>query len=70
MGRRLAVAALAAALLAGCATNSECDGHPCVGNWKRDIALGGKVIRCPDGTWSHAGGLRWACSGHRRKRWR
>jgi hypothetical protein len=53
--------------LTGCAGNLECDRHPCVGNWKRDMALGGSVVHCPDGTWSHAGGLGNACSGHARK---
>ena len=61
-------AVLAALALAGCAGNEECNGHPCVGSWKRDIALGGTVVRCPDGSWSHAGGLKDACAGHRKKR--
>jgi hypothetical protein len=50
--------------VAGCATNLECNGHPCVGDYKRDMALGGTVVRCADGTWSHAGGLSGACAGH------
>jgi hypothetical protein len=49
--------------LSGCASNLECDGHACVGDWKRDMALGGAVVRCADGNWSHAGGLGGACSG-------
>jgi hypothetical protein len=57
-------AALAALALAGCATNLECDGHACVGDWKRDMALGGSVVQCADGAWSHAGGLGEACSGY------
>jgi hypothetical protein len=60
----LVLAALAAALaLASCATNLECDGHACVGDWKRDMALGGTVVRCVNGSWSHAGGLAGACAG-------
>lgn len=62
-GRTLA-GLLAVLVLAGCATNEECDGHACVGSWKRDIALGGTVVRCADGTWSHGGGLGGVCSGH------
>ena len=58
------VALLAAVALAGCAGNDECDNHPCIGSWKRDIALGGTVVQCADGAWSHAGGLTGACSGH------
>jgi hypothetical protein len=50
-------------VLPGCATNLECKGHACVGNWKRDIALGGTVVQCADGAWSHAGGLKGACAG-------
>jgi hypothetical protein len=60
--RRLAVL-LAALVLIGCAGNYECDGHPCVGSWKRDMALGGTVVQCADGSWSHAGGLGKACAG-------
>jgi hypothetical protein len=56
--------ALAALALGGCAGNLECDGHPCVDNWKRDIALGGAVVQCADHDWSHAGGLGGVCSGH------
>jgi len=59
---------LAALVLAGCAGNEECDGHPCVGNWKRDMALGGTVVQCPDGSWSHGGGLGDECAGHDRKK--
>ena len=59
----IAVAAVACAL-AGCADNLECNGHPCVGDWKRDMALGGTVVRCTDGKWSHAGGLGDACAGY------
>jgi hypothetical protein len=66
--RRSIAVVLAALILAGCAGNEECDGHPCSGNWKRDIALGGKVVHCPDGSWSHAGGLGDACAGHERKK--
>ena len=61
---RFAVAAVAALVLTGCAANFECNGHPCVGSWKRDMALGGSVVQCGDGKWSHAGGLDNACSGH------
>lgn len=61
---KVTAAVLAALTLAGCATNLECDGHACTGAWKRDIALGGTVVRCADGTWSHAGGLKGVCSGH------
>ena len=61
---RCAVVATAALALAGCAGNVECNGHPCVGSWKRDMALGGSVVQCADGKWSHAGGLSHACSGH------
>ena len=60
--------ALAALVLAGCAGNEECDGHPCAGDWKRDMALGGTVVQCPDGSWSHGGGLEDACTGHERKK--
>jgi hypothetical protein len=66
--RKLIGVALAALVLAGCAGNEECDGHPCVGNWKRDMALGGTVVHCPDGSWSHGGGLGGACAGHERKK--
>lgn len=61
---RAAAAVLATLALAGCAGNLECDGHACTGDWKRDMALGGTVVHCADGTWSHAGGLGGACSGH------
>jgi len=61
---QFAVAAFAALAVAGCAGNLECKGHPCVGNWKRDMALGGSVVQCADGKWSHAGGLDHACAGH------
>jgi hypothetical protein len=61
---RLGAVALAALALGGCAGNLECDGHPCVDNWKRDIALGGTVVQCADHDWSHAGGLGGVCSGH------
>ena len=54
---------LVALVLTACAGNQECDGHPCVGNWKRDMALGGTVVQCEDGAWSHAGGLAQACAG-------
>jgi hypothetical protein len=67
-GRKLVLAVLAALALVGCAGNLECDGHPCVGDWKRQMALGGTVVRCADGSWSHAGGLQGACSGHGGKR--
>jgi hypothetical protein len=67
-GRRLLPGVLAALALAGCAGNYECNGHPCTGDWKRDMALGGTVVRCPDGSWSHAGGLQGTCAGHKRKR--
>jgi hypothetical protein len=66
--RRLIVAMVLVCALAGCAGNEECNGHPCVGGWKRDIALGGTVVQCPDGSWSHAGGLGDACAGHERKK--
>jgi hypothetical protein len=62
--RKLILAVLAALVLAACAGNQECDGHPCVGDWKRDMALGGTVVRCADGSWSHGGGLGGACAGH------
>lgn len=55
---------LAALALTGCASNIECKGHPCVGDWKRDIALGGSVVQCADHSWSHAGGLQGVCAGH------
>lgn len=61
---RLIAAVAAAAVLTACSTNLECNGHPCVGDWKRDMALGGTVVRCADGKWSHAGGLGEACAGH------
>jgi hypothetical protein len=61
---RFAAAVLAGLTASGCATNLECNDHPCVGNWKRDMALGGTVVQCADGRWSHAGGLAHACSGH------
>jgi hypothetical protein len=67
-GKRLVPAVLVALALASCAGNSECDGHPCVGAWKRDMALGGTVVQCADGSWSHAGGLQGACSRHRGER--
>lgn len=60
---KAAAALLATLVLAGCAGNLECHGHPCVGDWKRDMALGGRVVQCADGAWSHAGGLGGACSG-------
>ncbi len=62
--RKWASISLAALALAGCASNIECDGHPCVGDWKRDIALGGTVVQCADHSWSHAGGLAGVCAGH------
>jgi hypothetical protein len=61
---RAGAAAIAALALAACAGNLECNGHPCIGDWKRDMALGGNVVQCADGAWSHAGGLGNACSGH------
>jgi hypothetical protein len=64
----LIAAALAALALAGCASNAECDGHACIGSWKRDMALGGTVVHCPDGSWSHGGGLGAACAGHETKK--
>jgi hypothetical protein len=67
-GKKMVPAMLAALTLAGCTGNLECNGHPCVGEWKRDMALGGTVVQCADGSWSHAGGLQGACSGHQRKR--
>jgi hypothetical protein len=65
---KLIAVVLASLILGGCAGNEECDGHACVGNWKRDMALGGTVVHCPDGSWSHAGGLGDACAGHERKK--
>jgi hypothetical protein len=62
--RKVVLSVLAGVSLAGCASNLECNGHACVGNWKRDMALGGTVIQCADGSWSHAGGLHGVCSGH------
>lgn len=61
---RVAAVAVVAMALASCAGNFECNGHPCIGDWKRDMALGGSVVHCADGTWSHAGGLGHACAGH------
>jgi hypothetical protein len=61
---RLAAATLAALTISACAGNVECNGHECVGSWKRDMALGGSVVQCADGQWSHAGGLGGVCSGH------
>jgi hypothetical protein len=58
------LALLAVVLLAGCSGNLECDGHACIGPWKRDMALGGSVVQCADGAWSHGGGLGGACTGH------
>jgi len=57
-------AVLAGLALAACAGNDECDGHACIGAWKRDMALGGTVVQCADGAWSHGGGLGGACAGH------
>ncbi|HTT29057.1 MAG TPA: hypothetical protein VMG37_11645 [Solirubrobacteraceae bacterium] len=68
MRSKLIAAMLAAFALAGCASNAECNGHACTGDWKRDMALGGTVVHCPDGSWSHAGGLGDACAGHERKK--
>lgn len=66
--RRVVAGALAALALAlgsaGCTFNKECDGHACIGNWKRDISLGGSVVHCADGKWSHGGGLGDACGAH------
>ncbi len=64
MAALVIAAAVAAWALAACAGNLECDGHACVGDWKRDMALGGTVVHCVDGKWSHAGGLGDACAGH------
>jgi hypothetical protein len=61
--RRVVLAVLAALAVSGCAGNYECNGHACIGNWKRDMALGGSVVQCADGSWSHGGGLGGACSG-------
>jgi hypothetical protein len=46
------------------ATAGPCDGNPCIGDWQKEAADGGTVVECSDGTWSHAGGLRGACSHH------
>lgn len=46
------------------ASAGPCDGNPCIGNWQKEAAEGGAVVQCSDGTWSHAGGLSGACSGH------
>jgi hypothetical protein len=62
--RACCAAVLIALAFAGCAVNLECDRHACVGDWKRDMALGGTVVRCADGAWSHAGGLGDACQGY------
>jgi Mg2+ and Co2+ transporter CorA len=51
----LLAAPLVSLALAACAGNLECDGHPCAGSWKCDMALGGHVVRCADGERSHAG---------------
>jgi hypothetical protein len=61
-GTSLVASVVVAATLAACADNYECDGHPCVGNWKRDMALGGSVVQCADGAWSHGGGLSGVCA--------
>lgn len=55
--RAALLALLAAILVAACSGNLECDGHACIGDWKRDMALGGTVVQCADGAWSHGGGL-------------
>lgn len=60
---RWAILVLVVLVLSGCTTNLECDGHQCVGDYKRDMALGGTVVRCANGKWSHAGGLTGACAG-------
>ena len=66
MVKRLLVAAGATAALAGCGTtaNSGCNGHPCIGTCEAEMAKGGTVVQYDDGAWSHAGGIRGACSGH------
>ena len=62
--RKRLLPVFAAFCVAGCAGNLECDGHACIGDWKRDMALGGTVVQCADGSWSHAGGLHGVCSAH------
>lgn len=41
-----------------------CDTHTCIGDWQKEADEGGYVVQCNDGAWSHAGGLRGACSWH------
>jgi hypothetical protein len=41
-----------------------CDGNPCIGDWQKEAAEGGTVVKCADGAYSHAGGLSGACSDH------
>jgi hypothetical protein len=38
-----------------------CDDHTCIGNFTTE---GGAVVECSDGSYSHAGGIYGACSGH------
>jgi hypothetical protein len=45
-------------------SGGPCNGNPCIGDWQKEQAEGGTVVQCNDGTWSHAGGLRGACSDH------
>ena len=38
-----------------------CNGHTCIGDFEGED---GYVVRCADGTYSHAGGVSGACSHH------
>jgi hypothetical protein len=68
MKRTLAVAAVLAMFLAGCAdsepqTNRErfCDRHDCIGDWEN---ADGYRVHCLDGAYSFSGGESGACSSH------
>jgi len=38
-----------------------CSAHQCIGNFESE---GGTIVRCSDGTYSHAGGISGSCSHH------
>jgi hypothetical protein len=41
-----------------------CDYFKCASDFWTNIPLGGYVVECQDGQFSHTGGTKYACSGH------